>query len=55
MTLWRLRITIVAVRRKHYFLFDVEVPITVKYIMLLSVAQQFFYGKFMSPKTIQLT
>jgi hypothetical protein len=32
----------------------VELHVTVNYIKILSVAQQCFYGKFVSPTTIQI-
>jgi hypothetical protein len=33
----------------------VELRVTVTYLKILSVAQQFFYGKFVPPITIQRT
>jgi hypothetical protein len=32
---------------------DVELDITVKSMKILSVAKQYFYGKFLSPATIK--
>jgi hypothetical protein len=49
--LWRVRATIVAVETQQCILCVVEIHFGVKYINTFYVAQQCFYGKFMSPIT----
>jgi hypothetical protein len=53
--LWRVRVTIVAVKTKNAFCVFVQLYVTVKYKTILGVAQQCFYGKFISLTTIQRT
>jgi hypothetical protein len=47
-TLWRVHVTIVAVGTQQCIFCVVEIHVTVNYIKILSVAQQCFYGKFIS-------
>ena len=51
-TLLCVRITIFAVETQQQFLCVFELHVTVDYIKILGVTQQYFYDKFMSPFTI---
>jgi len=52
-TLWHVRITIVAVETQQCILCVVGLHVTVNYIKILSVAQQCFYSKVMLPAKIK--
>ena len=51
-TLRCIRITIFIVETQQRLLCVYELQVTVDYIKILGVAQQYFYGKFMSPLAI---
>jgi hypothetical protein len=53
-TLWRVRVTIVALETKQRVL-CVELCVTVIYVEMLSAAQQCFCGKFVSLTTLKRT
>jgi len=51
-TLWCVRITSFAVETQQWLLCAFELHVTLDYIKILGVAQQYFYGKFISSLTI---
>jgi hypothetical protein len=53
--LWRFRLTIVAMEKQQWVVCIVDLSIAVNIIKILSVAQEYCYGEFMSPATIKRT
>ena len=50
--MWRVRVTNVEVERQHWILCVVELHVPVAHVKILNVAEQCFYGKFISPAII---
>lgn len=53
--LWRVRVAIVAIETQKCLVCAVEIHVTVDIITILSVAQQWFHGKFMWLATTECT